>query len=93
MFTTEITKLDQRTRKLLTMHKAHHPKDSVHRLYISRKESGCGLISIEDCIEIARVGLENYIQSGNEKSIIAARGVDKGQTESIGNAKKRMKRN
>ena len=67
------------------MHKAHNPKDSVHRLYISRKESGRNLISIEDCVEIARVGLENYIQSSKEKLITAARGADKGKTESTNN--------
>ena len=30
--------MDQRTRKLMTMHKALHPKDDVDRLYILRKE-------------------------------------------------------
>ena len=28
----EISIIDGRTRKLLTMHKAHHPKDDVHRM-------------------------------------------------------------
>ena len=89
----EIMKLDQRTRKLLTMHKAHHPKDSVHRLYISRKEGGRGLISIENCVEIATVGLENYIQNSTERLIIAARGENKESTESVNNVKQRIKRN
>ena len=30
--------MDQRTRKLMTMHKALHPRDDVDRLYVSRKE-------------------------------------------------------
>ena len=89
----EIMKLDQRTRKLLTMHKAHHPKDSVHRLYISRKEGGRGPISIENCVEIATVGLENYIQNSTERLIIAARGENKESTESVNNVKQRIKRN
>ena len=33
-------------RKLMTMHKALHPRDD--RLYVSRKEGGRGLASIED---------------------------------------------
>ena len=32
--------MDQRTRKLMTMHKALPPRDSVDRLYVSRKEEG-----------------------------------------------------
>ena len=38
--------MDQRTRKLMTMHKVIHPRDDVDRLYVSRKEGGGGLTSI-----------------------------------------------
>ena len=34
----ELKQIDQRTRKLMTMHKALHPRDNVDRLYVSRKE-------------------------------------------------------
>ena len=37
--------MDQRTRKLMTMHKASHPRDDVDRLYVSRKDGGRGLTS------------------------------------------------
>ena len=43
--------MDQRTRKLMTMHKALHPRDDVDRLYVSRKEGGRGLASIEDSVD------------------------------------------
>ena len=33
----ELKYIDQRTRKLMTMHKALHPRDDVDRLYVSRK--------------------------------------------------------
>ena len=36
----ELKQMDQRTRKLMTVHKALHPKDDVNRLYVSRKEGG-----------------------------------------------------
>ena len=36
--------------KLMTMHKALHPRDDVDRLYVSRKEGGRGLASIEDSV-------------------------------------------
>ena len=45
----ELKQMDQRTRKL--MHKALHPRDSVDRLYVSRKEGGRGLASIEDSVD------------------------------------------
>ena len=39
----ELKQMEQRTRKLMTMHKALHPRDDVDRLYVSRKEGGRGL--------------------------------------------------
>ena len=39
----ELERMDERTRKLMTMRKILHPKDDVDRLYLSRKEGGRGL--------------------------------------------------
>ena len=36
----ELKEIDQRTRKLMTMHKALHHRDNVDRLYVSREEGG-----------------------------------------------------
>ena len=36
----ELKQIDQRTRKLMTMHKALHPREDVNRLYVSRKGGG-----------------------------------------------------
>ena len=47
----EHKQMDQRTRKLMTVHKALHPRDDVDRLYVPRKEGGRGLASIEDTVE------------------------------------------
>ena len=43
--------MDPRTRKLMTMHEALHPRDDVDRLYVSRKEGGSGLTSFEDSVD------------------------------------------
>ena len=51
--------IDRKTRKLFTI--ALHPKSDVDRLYIPRKERGRGLISIEDCVELAKGDLEVYV--------------------------------
>ena len=47
----ELRQMDQRTRKLMTMHKVLHPGDDVDRLYAPRKEGGRGLASIEDSVD------------------------------------------
>ena len=44
------------------MHKALHPWDDVDRLYVSRKEGGRGLASIEDSVVASIQRLEDYIQ-------------------------------
>ena len=43
------------------MHKALHPRDDVDRLYVSRKEGGRGLASIEDSADASIQRLEDYI--------------------------------
>ena len=58
----ELKQIDQRTRKLMTMHKALHPRDDVDRLYVSRKEGGRGLASIEDSVDASIQRLEDYIE-------------------------------
>ena len=46
----------------MTMHKALHPRDDVDRLYVSRKEGGRGIDSIEDSVDASIRWLEDYIQ-------------------------------
>ena len=67
----ELKQMDQRTRKLMTMHKALHPKDDVDRLYLSRKEGGRGLTSIEDSVDASKQRLEDYIEK-HERGLITA---------------------
>ena len=63
MWTWEkLKQMDQRTRKLMTMHKALHPRDDVDRLYVSRKEGGRGLVSIEDPTDASIQRLEDNIE-------------------------------
>ena len=52
--------MDQRTRKLMTMHQALPPKDDVERLHVSRKEEESGLASIEDSVDASIQRLEDY---------------------------------
>ena len=57
----ELKLMDQRTRKLMTMHKGLHPRDDIDRLYMSRKGRK-GLASIEDSVDASIQRLEDYIQ-------------------------------
>ena len=50
---SELQAINRKTRKLFTIYGALHPNSDVDRLYIPRKEGGRGLISIEDCVELA----------------------------------------
>ena len=63
--------MDQRTRKLMTIHKALHPRDDVYRLYVSRKEGGRGLTSIEDSVDASIQQLEDFIEK-HERGLIPA---------------------
>ena len=56
----ELKQRDQRTRKLMTMDKALHPRNDVERLYVSRKEGGRGLASIKDTVDASIQGLEKH---------------------------------
>ena len=71
-WTTELKQMDQRTRKLMTVHKAIHPRDDVDRLYVSKKEGRRELASIEDSID-ASMRLEDCIEKHEGGPITAIR--------------------
>ena len=71
---SELQAIDRKTRKLFTIYVALHPKSDVDRLHIPRNEGGRGLISIEDCVELAIRGLEVHVHGSEERLIQAARG-------------------
>ncbi len=53
------------------MQKALHPRDDVDRLYVSRKERGRGLASIEDSVDASIQRLKDYIEK-HERGLITA---------------------
>ena len=70
----ELRSIDRKTRKLFTRYGALHLKSHVDRLYIPRKEGGRGLISIDDCVELAIRCMEVYVYGSEERLIQAGRG-------------------
>ena len=63
--------MDQRTRKLMNMHKALHPRDDVYWLYLSRKEGGRGFARIEERVDKSIQRLEDCIEK-HEGGLITA---------------------
>ena len=63
----EMQELDRKTRKLLTMYGAHHPKADVDRLYMKRSDGGRGLIGVEDCVGMEVDSLAKYLSQTNER--------------------------
>ena len=62
------------TRKLMTIHKALHPRDEVDGLYVSKREGGGGRLNrIEDSVDASIQHLEDYIQKRGERLITAIR--------------------
>ena len=57
----------------MTMHKALHPRDEVDRRYVSRKEGGRGLASIEDNVDASIRRLEDYMEKYDGGLITAIR--------------------
>ena len=58
----ELKQMDQTTRKLMTIHKALHPRDDVYRQYVSRKERGRGLANIQDSVDALIQRFEGNIE-------------------------------
>ena len=57
----DMKRMDIRTRKVMTMNGALHPRASVDRLYLKRSEGGRGMISVEECIKSESKGLYEYV--------------------------------
>ena len=65
-------------------------RDGVARLYLPRKMGGRDLCSIDDCVELAKLGLFNYCTKRKEKLLVAARRDECDGLESTSEFKKRM---
>ena len=88
----DLREFDRKTRKVMNMNSALHPRDSVARLYLPRKEGGRGLMSVEDCVDQAVLGLDNYVSMSRERLLVATRRGDEVNSESVAEFKNRRKR-
>ena len=65
--TDELNELDRKTRKMMTLFDALHPKSDVDWVYLSRQKGGRGLISCKMCIKAEENNLAWYISNSNER--------------------------
>ena len=59
--------MDQRTRMLMTIHKALHRRNDIDRFYVSRKEVR-GFTSIEDSVDASIRELEDQKKKKKKKN-------------------------
>ena len=62
----ELRAIDRKVRKILTKGRFHHPKSNTHRLYLSRKEGGRGLIGAADCHRQECTKLAEYLSRSKD---------------------------
>ena len=89
----EIEEMDRKTRKILAIYGAFHPKSNVTRLYMKRKFGGRGLISVKDCIEGEIRNMYHYIANSDEellKFVARSLEIDENSVEDKGTFEKRV---
>ena len=69
----ELRGMDRKTRKLLTVYGAFHPKSDVDRLYLPRAMGGGGLISCEGYVTYEENNLCWYIKHSTESLLVQVR--------------------
>ena len=79
-----LEQMDRRKRKLMTMHRALNPTSDGARIYLSRREGGRRLISVEDKTKLAIQGFEIYVLTSEKGLLIAARRVDRDYEQHLG---------
>ena len=72
---SELSQMDVKTRKILTMNGIFHKKGNVDRVYMKRSDGGRGLMSVRDCVRAEELNLEKYTKNCLERLVIAANDI------------------
>ena len=65
----ELQNIDRKTRKMMTVYEALHPKAGVDRLFVHRKNEGGGLMSMEDTIAYEEHSINFYFLNNSNHVI------------------------
>ena len=63
----KLNELDRKTRNMMILHGALHPKSDVDRLYLPRQKGGKGLICCEMCVKVEKTNLAWYVKNSNAR--------------------------
>ena len=63
----ELDRIDRKTRKLMCIYKILRLRANVSRLYLLRAEGARGLLSIANCVNVERNGLQHHVSSTRER--------------------------
>ena len=64
--------MDRKTRKVLNMYQALHPRSNVDRLYLPCSEGGKGLLSLEECVNAEKRSLGQYLKMNEDEWLRSA---------------------
>ena len=59
--------MDRKTRKLLNMYQALHPRSNVGKLYLQCGEGGKGLLSLEECFDAEKRSLGQQLKTNKDE--------------------------
>ena len=59
--------MNRKTRKVLNMYQALHPRSNVGRIYLPRSEGGKGLLSLEDYVNAEMRSLGQYLKMNKDE--------------------------
>ena len=69
---SELRNMDRKTRKVLNMYQALHPRSNVGRLYLPCSEGGKGLLSLEECVNAEKRSLGQYLKMNEDEWLRSA---------------------
>ena len=70
---SELCNMDRKTRKVLNMYQALHPRSNVDRLYLPCSEGGKGLVSLEECVSAEKMSLGQCLKMNEDEWLRNAR--------------------
>jgi hypothetical protein len=74
---TSLQAFDRKIRTTITKHRLHHPRSSIHRLYLSRHVGGRGLLCLEVICRRQETKLRIYFLNVNMPLHKAIRSLDR----------------
>ena len=64
---SELRNMDSKTRKVLNMYQALHPRSNVDRLNLPRSKGRKGLLSLEECVNTEKRSLGQYLKMNEDE--------------------------